>query len=150
VAELAERTAVLAADLDIMLIEGAGGVLVRLDTNGGTIADLGLQLRDRGLRVTSVIVTTLALGTLNHTELTAMALRSADIHVSGLVIGSESSTLGLAEGLNRTELRRVTGLPVLGSVPAGAGGLRPSAFRDSAAEWLPNIREALGPANAQR
>jgi dethiobiotin synthase len=144
VAELAERTVAAADGLDVVLVEGAGGVLVRLDTDGGTIVDLGGALSAQGHRVTSAIVTTLALGTLNHTELTAIALRSAGVHMSGLVVGSQPAALELAEDCNRTELPRITGLPILGVVPAGAGLLNRPAFRAAAPGWMPDLHIALG------
>ena len=62
-------------DRDLTLVEGAGGVAVRLDPAGGTIATLAAALRDAGHEVEVLVVTSLGLGTLNHTELTVDALR---------------------------------------------------------------------------
>ena len=74
VAELAERVA--AVQGDVVLVEGTGGVLVRLDREGGTIIDLILDLRASGADVDVLVVTSPDLGTLNHTELTVEALRA--------------------------------------------------------------------------
>jgi dethiobiotin synthetase len=146
VVTLADQIAQATRDVHFVLIEGAGGALVRLDTYGGTLLDLGRTLEAMGGGSVSVlIVTTLALGTLNHTELTVQATRSTGLRPWGLVIGSLPPELGLAERLNRTELPRVTGLPVLAELPAGVGGMQPDAFRAAADSWfLPMVRD-LGP-----
>jgi dethiobiotin synthase len=152
VGDLAERIVADSAEMDVVLVEGAGGVLVRLDTDGGTLLDLGAALAAHA-HVTAVIVTTLALGTLNHTELTTMAIGSAGIAAAGLVIGSvppELDTLGLAERCNRTELPRVTGLPVLAELPGGAGSWAPAAFQAAAPTWFAGLVEAIEPAAGQR
>jgi dethiobiotin synthetase len=148
VAELADRIAASSSGLDVVLVEGAGGVLVRLDTDGGTLLDLGSALAARQTAVRAVIVTTLALGTLNHTELTAMAIRSAGVEPVGLVVGSrprDPGELSLAEQCNRTELPRVSGLPVLAELPAGAGSLPAEAFRSAAPTWFDELPERLLP-----
>jgi dethiobiotin synthase len=136
VAELTEHIAGDADDVDFVLVEGSGGVLVRLDTSGGTLLDIGRRLEQRGAAVRALVVTTLALGTLNHTELTLSAIRAAGLRAAGLAIGSRPSELGLAEECNLTELPRVTELPVLAEVPAGAGVLEQAAFRSAAPVWF--------------
>ena len=56
-------------EADLILVEGAGGLLVRYDPAGSTIADLAAMLDAPVL-----VVTTPGLGTLNHTALTLEAL----------------------------------------------------------------------------
>jgi dethiobiotin synthetase len=150
VAELAELIARDADDVDYVLVEGSGGVLVRLDTSGGTLLDLGGLLEQRSAAVSALVVTTLALGTLNHTELTLSAVRAAGLRPAGLVIGSRPSDLGLAENCNLTELPRVTGLPTVAEVPAGAGTLESAAFRSAAPSWFRRLIRELGPPPPQR
>jgi dethiobiotin synthase len=145
VAELARDLVAGSAGFDVVLVEGAGGVLVRLDTDGRTLLDLGAALAHTTHAVSAVVVTTLTLGTLNHTELTVRALDSAGLAVTGLVIGSKSDDLGLAETCNRTELPRVTGLPVLAELPAGAGHLSPADFQAAAPAWFAGLRAAILP-----
>lgn len=139
VGSYAPRVLALLADHDTVIVEGAGGLLVRLDTDGGTLLDLAAAL-EAGLpdeaRLEVVIVVAAALGTLNHAELTVGALRARDLEPHGLVIGSWPTEPGLAEGVNRDELPRVTGLPLLGVLPAGAGALAPGDFVAGALEWL--------------
>jgi dethiobiotin synthetase len=111
VGELAERVAAVPGD--VVLVEGAGGVLVHLDREGGTIADLALALRGDGAEVKVLVVTAAGLGTLNHTQLTVEALRRRGIEPAGLVIGRWPREPDLAQRCNRDDLPRVTGVPVV-------------------------------------
>jgi dethiobiotin synthetase len=72
-----------ALDRELVLIEGAGGLLVRYADDGWTIADLACRLG-----ASAVVVTTAALGTLNATALTLEAMATRGIELAGLVIGS--------------------------------------------------------------
>jgi dethiobiotin synthetase len=110
VGELAEQ--VTKVDGEVVLVEGAGGVLVRLDRAGGTIADLALALRETGAEVDVYVVTSASLGTLNHTELTVEALRHRGLEPTGLIIGRWPHEPDLAQRCNREDLPRVTGVPL--------------------------------------
>ncbi|MGA8847878.1 MAG: dethiobiotin synthase [Nocardioides sp.] len=135
IAEHAEMIVALADGFDVVIVEGAGGLLVRLDHEGGTLLDLAdLLSRDREVEV--VVVCAAGLGTLNHTELTVGALRARGLEPTGLVIGSWPETPDLAETCNRTDLPGVTGLPLLAAIPAGAGVLEPAAFAAAAQTWF--------------
>jgi dethiobiotin synthetase len=70
-------------DAELVLIEGAGGLLVRFDDEGGTLADVAALLE-----APVVVVARAGLGTLNHTALTVEALRVRGIECAGVVIGS--------------------------------------------------------------
>jgi len=67
VAEHAARLAEIAGrhHVDLVLVEGAGGLLVRIDAEAGTIADLGAELSAGGAKVGYVMVAAAGLGTLN-------------------------------------------------------------------------------------
>ena len=123
-----------------MLVEGAGGLLVRLDTDGGTLLDLAAELAAAASTVEVVVVTAAGLGTLNHTELTVGALRARGLEPLGLVIGSWPAAPGLAEQCNLEDLPRVTGLPVLAVLPEGAGALTREEFGAQAEGWFKNQR----------
>ncbi|MFD5657505.1 dethiobiotin synthase [Streptomyces hirsutus] len=129
--EVAETAAELAAEHDLVLVEGAGGLLVRFDEDGGTLADAAALLSAPVL-----VVAAAGLGTLNVTELTARELRSRGLDPVGLVIGSWPAEADLAARCNVRDLPEVTGVPLLGAVPAGAVGLPPACFRASAPRWL--------------
>ncbi|MEU6172670.1 dethiobiotin synthase [Streptantibioticus parmotrematis] len=128
---IAEAAGKLAAEHDLVLVEGAGGLLVRLDDEGATLADAAALM---GAPV--LVVTTAGLGTLNVSELTARELRRRELDCLGMVIGSWPDRPGLAERCNVADLPAVTGLPLLGAVPQGAGALPPDAFRHAAGDWL--------------
>ncbi|UAK32232.1 dethiobiotin synthase [Nocardia asteroides] len=121
--------AVDAMTADLVLVEGAGGLLVRL--GDFTLLDLAQKL---GAPV--LLVTAAALGTLNHTELTTRALHSAGVRCAGLVIGAWPAAPDLAADCNRTDLPRVTGVDLVGSVPAGAGGWDRARFTAAAPGWF--------------
>lgn len=134
VASHAAQVRALLGDHETVVVEGSGGLLVRLDTAGGTLLDLVLALADLSPEV--VVVARAGLGTLNHTELTVAALRAAGVEPAGLVIGSWPDSPGLAESCNLAELPRVTGLPVLAVLPGGAGSLERDAFLAAAPTWF--------------
>ncbi|SNY87023.1 dethiobiotin synthetase [Nocardia amikacinitolerans] len=114
---------------DLTLVEGAGGLLVRI--GDFTLVDLA-----RELDAPVVVVAAAGLGTLNHSELTVRALESAGIRCAGLVIGAWPAEPDLAAECNRTDLPRVTGVDVVGVVPAGAGSWNQDRFVAAAHEWF--------------
>jgi len=129
--EVADRAAKLAAEHDLVLVEGAGGLLVRFDAAGGTLADAA------GLLGAPVLVVAHAgLGTLNTTELTALELRRRDLELAGIVIGSWPDSPDLASRCNVADLPEVAEAPLLGAIPSGAGALPPADFRKTAPTWL--------------
>jgi dethiobiotin synthetase len=132
-AEVAVVVKQLAASVDLVLVEGAGGLLVRYDPAGATIADLAAMLSAPVLVVVSP-----GLGTLNHTALTLEALGARRLSPAGVVIGSWPSRPGLAERANLTDLAIIAGRPLAGALPAGAGRLGRDAF-------LAAARAGLGP-----
>lgn len=123
-------------DLDTVLVEGAGGLLVRLDARGGTLADLAVALQDAGVRVGVVVVAQAGLGTLNHVALTTEALARRALGCLGVVIGSWPDRPDLAMRCNLDDLPSVAGAPLLGRVPAGAGDWAQDRFAAQAPGWL--------------
>lgn len=133
----------LALDHDVVLVEGAGGLLVELDAAGGTLADLATALQRRGIDVGVVVVAAPALGTLNHTALTVEALRARTLPIVGVVVGSwpqppEEPDLAMRENL--ADLPRIAGVPLIGTLPAGAGALTPEEFCAAAPGWLAAVQ----------
>lgn len=129
--EIAEAAAKLATEHDLVLVEGAGGLLVRFDAEGGTLADAAVRLDAPVL-----VVATAGLGTLNTTELTARELAFRGLGLAGVVIGSWPAVPDLATRCNVTDLPEVAGAPLLGAVPAGAGTLPVAKFRAGSPGWL--------------
>lgn len=133
----AAAVAVKQVEADLILIEGAGGLLVRYDAAGTTIADLAAMLNAPVL-----VVTTAGLGTLNHTALTLEALAHRALVPAGVVIGAWPAAPGLAERANLTDLAVLAGLAgcaLAGVLPAGAARLD----RD---DFLAAARAGLSPA----
>ena len=108
----------LSATRDLVLVEGAGGLLVRYDADGRTLADLAADLGAAAL-----VVVPASLGTLNHTALTLEAMQARKISPAGVVIGSWPSGPGLAERENLADLAEIAGEPLSGLLPAGSGTL---------------------------
>ncbi|MFF1556734.1 dethiobiotin synthase [Streptomyces sp. NPDC058279] len=130
-AAVAEAARKLAASHDLVLVEGAGGLLVRFDEEGHTLADAA-----RLLDAPVLIVAPAALGTLNSVTLTAEALAARELTSPGVVIGGWPVSPDLASRCNLADLPKVSGLPLLGAVPQGSGALAPVAFRAAAPTWL--------------
>ncbi|QHK18932.1 ATP-dependent dethiobiotin synthetase BioD [Pseudarthrobacter psychrotolerans] len=130
VAAHAEKIGELAASHDHALVEGAGGLLVELDSDGGTLADLGSLLA-----AAFVLVTRPALGTLNHTALTLEALDARDLQVIGVVLGSWPRNPDFVHHSNRQVLGTLR-VPFLGALPEQASELSPADFRAGATVWL--------------
>ncbi|MFQ4149277.1 dethiobiotin synthase [Arthrobacter sp. LAPM80] len=126
----------LAQGHDNVLVEGAGGLLVEMDTLGNTIADLAAAI-PAPHRTAVVLVCRSALGTLNHTLLTLEALERRSLAAAGLVIGSWPTSPSFIENSNREHFQGLT-TPLLGALPAGAALLDPADFRRMAPKWLPN------------
>jgi dethiobiotin synthetase len=128
---VAAHVVTLAGTRDLVLVEGAGGLLVRYDKTGATLADLAAALRAPVLLVTAA-----GLGTLNHTALTLEALRARKVRLAGVVVGSWPRDPGLAERENLADLQTLTGRPLVGVLPAGSGALTAEQFRAMARRHL--------------
>ncbi|MFD0149882.1 dethiobiotin synthase [Streptomyces sp. NPDC127132] len=129
--QVAEAARALAASHDLVLVEGAGGLLVRFDEEGGTLADAAALL---GAPVLCVVPA--GLGTLNSTALTAEALAARGIEQLGVVVGSWPAAPDLAARCNLADLPESAGAPLLGAVPEGSGALGAAEFRAAAGGWL--------------
>jgi dethiobiotin synthetase len=126
-----------------LIVEGAGGLLVGLDGEGRNLADVAGRLRADELGF--VVVVRSGLGTLNHTLLTVEALRARNLPIAGLVIGSWPKEPDLADRCNLAELPELTGVPVIGRIPAGAAAMEPADFQSAAAGWFDPSWRDLGP-----
>ncbi|MBW0118792.1 ATP-dependent dethiobiotin synthetase BioD, partial [Pseudonocardia abyssalis] len=82
------------------------------------------------------VVAAAGLGTLNHTALTTGALTARGLRCAGVVVGSWPRDPDLAARCNLADLPAVTGFPLLGAVPDGAGVLGPEEFESVARHSL--------------
>jgi dethiobiotin synthetase len=132
----AERVAGLTSSYDLVLVEGAGGLLVRFDDSGDrgratTLASLA------GLLAAPVIVVAApGLGTLNQTALTLEALDRRGLLLAGVVVGAWPSEPDLATRTNVADLETLAGRPLSGVLPQGMGGLATGDFRLAAGTGL--------------
>ena len=115
---------------DLVLVEGAGGLLVpmgvRPSGEAWTVADLATALGGQ-----TVVVARAGLGTLNHTALTLEALERRGVPAK-VVLGAWPAEPELVHWANLTEL-----VPhLVGALPDGAGGMEPGVFQRSAPGWL--------------
>ncbi|WP_155345199.1 dethiobiotin synthase [Acrocarpospora pleiomorpha] len=129
----ASRITELAESHRLVLVEGAGGLLVRFDEEGGTIADLA-----HALKVPVLVVARSGLGTLNHTALTLEVLAHRGLELAGVVIGSWPRDPGLADRCNVPDLEMLAARPLTGALPEAAGDL-------SAGKFLELAHRSLGP-----
>lgn len=120
----------------IVLVEGAGGLLVRLDQRGGTLADLGTALRYMGVSAGAVVVVAAGPDTLNSVALTAEALAARSLPLLGVVVADWPAEPGPAERADVEQLPLVAGAPLLGVLPHGAASLDPQDFRSRTPEWF--------------
>lgn len=128
----------LVATRDLVLVEGAGGLLVRYTEAGATLADLAAELSRQGLDAPAVVVTAAGLGTLNHTALTLEAAAARKVRSAGVVVGSWPRHPGLAERENLADLETLANGPLAGLLPEGSGAL-------TAAEFTAVARDGLAP-----
>ncbi|MEV0900178.1 dethiobiotin synthase [Actinoplanes sp. NPDC049802] len=115
---------------DLVLVEGAGGLLVpmgvRPSGDAWTFADLATTLG-----AGTIVVARAGLGTLNHTALTLEALSRRGVPAR-VVLGAWPAEPELVHWANLGEL-----VPhLVGALPAGAGSMDPGVFRRSAPGWL--------------
>ncbi len=80
--------AVRALDADLVLVEGAGGLLVRFDDGADTRPPQTLADVAAGLDAPVLLVASAGLGVLNTAALTAEALRSRGLELLGVVVGA--------------------------------------------------------------
>lgn len=117
----------------VVLVEGAGGLLVRLAddfTLANIAADVGAPI---------IVVTSLGLGSLNWAELTVREAQRRGLQVAGLIGGSMPANPDLATQLNIEELEKVTGVRLWGCIPQGAGAMDVKAFSEGSRNWLRDL-----------
>jgi dethiobiotin synthetase len=102
----------LRARHEVMVVEGAGGLLVPL-SGDFAMADLALEL---GLPL--LVVARGALGTVNHTLLTLEVAAARGLRVAGVVVSHGGAALAPADELNLGRLRQILGPRLLAELPA--------------------------------
>jgi len=102
----------LQARYDVVLVEGAGGILVPIAKNY-FMADLA---RDLGAEV--IVVARAGLGTINHSLLTIEQARQRGLAVRGIIFNqTRAGKKTIPEKTNPEIISRLSGVPVLGELP---------------------------------
>jgi dethiobiotin synthetase len=111
VERLLERFGRLANRHTMILVEGAGGVLVPI-TEQVSFLDLAVRLR-----LPLLVVIGSRLGALNHARLTVEAALAARVPIAGAIVNRATAERSLARTTNLAALRRLLPVPVLGEIP---------------------------------
>lgn len=101
----------LAGRHDRMLVEGAGGLLVPVDSRTD-MADLA-----RRLGLAALVCARASLGTINHTRLTLEVLASRGVPCAGVVVSHSGGPISEADRANLGDLRERLGDLLVGEVP---------------------------------
>lgn len=101
----------IAAQHDITIVEGAGGLLVPL-VGRYTFADLA-----RDLQIPVVVVVGSKLGALNHALLTFHCLQTRSLPLCGYILNHPTSAVDPAIQTNPRTLAQLTEVPCLGTIP---------------------------------
>jgi dethiobiotin synthetase len=111
----------MSRDADVMIVEGVGGVMVPMDAKH-TFLDVAAWLK-----LPAVIVARPGLGSINHTLLTCLALRSRKVPIAGVVVNRyPPETPPTVEETNPRAMEKWGKTSVLCLVPDVAAPLAPS------------------------
>ncbi len=95
-----------------LIVEGIGGLLVPI-TDNLYVADMA-----RKMKLPLLIVARPTLGTINHTLLTIEIARKWGLKIKGVIFNSTGIGGGtLLEETNKAEIERLSGVPVIASIP---------------------------------
>ena len=94
-------------DIDVLLVEGAGGLLVPL-TNKFLMIDLITEMD-----IPAILVATAGLGTVNHALLSIEAMKKRKLKIAGIVINKMPRNPGVVEKDNVRTIERLGGVPVI-------------------------------------
>ncbi len=93
---------------DVLIVEGAGGIMVPItQINGGIYTYLDF-VKETKLPV--IIVSRANLGTINHTVLTVNALKNINAEIEAVILNQASKNPDLAEKTNPQIIKEMTGI----------------------------------------
>lgn len=96
---------------DIVLVEGAGGLMVPIAESLLTSGFVKL------LNIPVIIVSRLNLGTINHTLLTVNHATECELKIAGIILNQTSKETGYAEKTNPDIINKFCSTPLIGQVP---------------------------------
>jgi dethiobiotin synthetase len=108
---IVEQAGMLSAQGDLLIVEGAGGLLVPY-AGGVTCADIAARLE-----LPLLVVARTALGTINHTALTLREAARASLEVAGVILNRTTQDEAPHEAGNADLIAELTGRRPLGTLP---------------------------------
>lgn len=97
-------------EIDMLLVEGAGGLLVPL-TEEFLMVDLISEMN-----IPAILVTAPELGTVNHTLLSIEAMKKRNLNIAGIIINKMPLHPGVVEKDNVKTIEQMSGVPVIAVV----------------------------------
>ncbi len=94
----------------MILVEGMGGIMTPI------LKDYYITNLIKEMKIPAVIVTRSKIGTINHTIMTVKMCEKYKIPIKGIIINDFDSDGYKTKELTR-DLKNLTGVPVLGSIP---------------------------------
>ncbi|PIW32861.1 MAG: dethiobiotin synthase [Nitrosopumilales archaeon CG15_BIG_FIL_POST_REV_8_21_14_020_37_12] len=94
---------------DMLLVEGMGGIMTPI------LSDYYVINLIKEMKIPAVIVTRSRVGTVNHTIMTCKMCEKYKIPIKGIIINNFDD--GYAENDLKRDLRNLTGINILGSIP---------------------------------
>jgi dethiobiotin synthetase len=123
-------------DREVVIVEGAGGLLVQLTPSGSDLTSL-INALGRQAEVAVLAVVSAGLGTLSATATTAIALRTrTGREFAGVIVGEWPTEPGLAERCNLADFDHYAQAPLVGVLPGRAAELDRAAFTQMAHQAL--------------
>ncbi len=111
-AKIVQHFRVLEQKYDMVLVEGAGGLIVPIQDNGYNMIDLIKELS-----IPAILVARAGLGTINHTVLSVMAMRDAGIPIGGIILNQLTQGDSSIEQDNKRMIEYLTNIPIIGMIP---------------------------------
>lgn len=124
-------------DVDIVVLADNAGLFTPIDDDGATTADLLELAVTLQIRIGAVLVCDLGRHAVHTTVALAAALREHPWDLLGLVLSARPEPGDDVGEYVAATLETATGLPLLGSIPPGAGEWDVQQFTDRAGAWLP-------------
>ena len=101
------KDASFSPDIDVLLVEGSGGLLVPL-TEKFLMIDLISQMN-----IPVILVSTAGLGTVNHTLLSIEAMKKRNLKIAGIIINRMPMKPGVVEKDNVKTIEQMSEVPVI-------------------------------------
>lgn len=124
-------------DVDLVVLADDNGVLTPLDEDGATLLDLIDLVAALGVRVGMIVVTAVTAGALHEAGAVIAVVRTHSTDVLGTVLATRPEPDDELGSYVAATLEPATGVPFLGSIPAGVADWDPQQFADRAGAWLP-------------